>query len=175
MIISQVSLAYYVLYAVRNYHIGAVEIARFTGMTALSTIIISGIFGFMADRYSQRLILLISCVCSGVAGLFILWFDGLWTVYTAFILSNFSLIGYNLSGGIVIIENVPREKLAMCISVNTLITLTVSAVVVVGSSFVIDWFSFNIIFIVSSIASGCGFLLLYVPGVNRYAAGLYKS
>jgi predicted MFS family arabinose efflux permease len=161
ILVSQVSLAYYALYAIRVYHIPPSDVAVFTAITGLINIGGSVMVGVLADKYSHRLILLISSLCAAAAGFLVLGVHHIAAVYAAFALTTLCLCGYNLSSGIVIIENVSHEKLPMCISVNALITLIISAVVTLGSSFLIDAFSFGSVFLISAIAGLIGFASLF--------------
>lgn len=161
MMITQVTLAYYVLYAVRIFGAGASEVALFTGITGLVNIIGSVFFGMMADRYGHRLILLISSALGAVAGFIVVGSPHLWMVYIAFGLTNLSLSGYNLSSGILIIENVRREKLPMSISINLMATMVVSSIVMVGGSFLVDYISFASLFLIAGVAGVGGCVALY--------------
>lgn len=161
MVMSQVSLAYYALYAVRVYDITPAQIALFTAITGLINIIGSILFGILADKYSHRFILLISSSLGGLAGFIVIGIEQLWAVYAAFALTTLCLSGYNLSSGILIIENVQREKLPMYISMNTMITLVVSSVVTVGSSFLADYLSFGSVFVIAGVSGWIGCLALY--------------
>ncbi len=161
MVVSQVSLAYYVLYAVRAFDAQASQVALFTALTGVINIIGSVLFGILADKYGHRFILLISSACGGAAGFLVFGVEQLWAVFAAFALTNLSLSGYNLSSGILIIENVQREKLPMCVSVNAMITLVVSSVVTMGSSFLVDWISFQSVFLVAGAAGWLGCAALY--------------
>lgn len=161
IMISQVSLAYYALYAVRAYDAQAPQIALFTAIMGLINIIGNILFGILADKYSHRLILLLSSACGAIAGFFVIGVHELWAVYVAFALTNLCLSGYNLSSGILIIENVQKEKLPMYVSVNTMITLLVSSLVTVGSSFLVDSISFDAVFAIAGLGGVIGCLALY--------------
>lgn len=161
MVISQVSLAYYALYAVRVYDITASQAAFFTAITGVINILGSVVFGIIADKYSHRLVLVISSFCALLAGGIMIGIHQLAAVYVAFGLTTLCLCGYFLSGFVLIIEHVQHEKIPMYISVNNIITLFVSAVVTMGSSFLIDAFSFQSVFIISGLAGLAGSLIFY--------------
>ncbi len=161
MVASQASLAYYALYSVRIYHAGSAEIALFTAITALANIVSSVVFGILSDRIGHRIMLVLSSVCGGLAGVLILVIPGLWTVYAAFALTNFCMNGYNLSSGILVIEQIPRARLPMGISINTMITLIVSSLLTIGSSFLIDQFSFLYVFVIAGLSGFAGAIILY--------------
>lgn len=161
IMISQVTIAYYALYAVRVFDAGAYEIGLLAAITGLVNILGNIAFGIMADKYSHRLIVVISSALGAVAGFLVIGIPYMWAVYVAYALTNLCLSGYNLSGGILIIENVQKEKLPMCISINSMITLVVSSVVTVGSSFLVDQISFTSVFIIAGAAGIIGSFILY--------------
>ncbi|UOF88715.1 MFS transporter [Fodinisporobacter ferrooxydans] len=167
MIISQVSLAYYTLYAVRDFAANSMQIALFTGLAGLVNFLGNICFGILADKRSHRFVLIAASACGAFAGIFALTIHQLWAVFVAFALTNVCLTGYNLSNGILIIETVTKEKLPMCISINTVITLIVSSIVTIGSSFLIDTFSFSIVFLITAIAGIIGCVVLYSYDSSR--------
>lgn len=160
MVVSQVSLAYYALYAIRVFEASAVHIAWFTALTGIVQIAGSLIFGILADRFDHRLVLLIACLCGGAAGWLTFGVHALWAVFTAFALTNLCLCGYNLSSSILIIEQVDKKELAMGISINITVTLVVSALVTVGSSFLVDVVSFKAVFLIAGVFGSIGYLAL---------------
>lgn len=161
MVTSQVSLAYYALYAVRVFAASSSDIAMLTAITGLANIAGSVLFGILADRIGHRFVLVLSAVCGGLAGIWIIVFPSLWTVYAAFALTSLCLSGYNLSSGILIIEHIPRERLPMGISINMLVTLIVSSLITIGSSVLADRFSFVSVFWIAGISGFAGgFVLL---------------
>jgi MFS family permease len=164
MITSQVGLVYYALYAVRSFQADGSDIALFTAITGLANIAGSVVFGIMADRFGHRFILILSSLLSGLAGILVIAFPGIWMVYAAFALTNLGLCGYNLSCGIYIIEQIPRERLPMGISINTMITLVVSSIITVGSSFLVDSISFSAVFLIAGLAGLLGGILLFAGG-----------
>ncbi|MFC3344607.1 MFS transporter [Paenibacillus abyssi] len=161
MMISQVSLAYYALYAVRVYEISASQAVLFTAITGLINIIGNIVFGIIADKYSHRLVLLVSSLCAVAAGVLIVSIYELFAVYAAFALSTLGFCGFFLSSGVLIIENVKHERLAMYVSVNSVLTLIVSAVVTLGSSFLIDIISFESVFIVAGVSGLVSGIILF--------------
>lgn len=168
MMVSQVTLAYYALYAVRVFDAGASEIAIFAAITGLVNIAGYIVFGIMADKYGHRLIVVISSAFGAMAGFLVVGVPSMWAVYVAFALTNLSMSGYNLSSGVLIIENVQRDKLPMCISINAMITLVVSSVVTLGGSFLVDHISFASVFVIAGVAGLIGCVALY--GYNSSAS-----
>jgi MFS family permease len=160
IIVAQLTLAYYALYAVRVFDAGASQIVLLTAITGLVSIIGSFIFGILADKYGHRLIVILSSALGAAGGFFVVGIPHMWAVYVAFALTNLCLSGYNISGGMLIIENVRREMLPMCISINAMITLTVSSVVTIGGSFLVDSISFSSIFIIAGVAGLLGSIIL---------------
>ncbi len=175
LMISQVSLAYYVLYAVREFAAKAPEIALFTALTGLINIVGSILFGLLADKFGHRFILLAAALSGGIGGLAVVGFHQLWAVYAGFALTTLCMGGYNISSIILIIDSVNREKLPMCVSVNTLITLIVSSVVTLGGGLLVDRVSFQAIFIIAGIAGFLGFAALYVRGTDSKLKPKHKQ
>jgi MFS family permease len=161
MVISQVSLAYYALYAIRSFHAEGTQIALFTAITGIVNIVGNVVFGILSDKIGHRGILIISAFCGCLAGVLAVFIPSLWIVYAAFALSNLSLCGYNLSSGILIIDNVQREQLPMYISVNTVFTLVLSSVVTLGGSFLVEYLSFYSVFGIAAIAGLISSWVLY--------------
>lgn len=161
---AQAGLAYYTLYAVRMFDASSTVIALFTGITGMANIIGSILFGIMADRIGHRHVLMMSSAAGGIACLLIIMFPSLWTVYIAFALTNLSIIGYNLSSGIQILEQIPRERLPMGISVNAMITLCVSSVVTIGSSWLADHISFDAVFLIAGLSGLVGAVIIRNEG-----------
>jgi MFS family permease len=160
MVVSHVSSAYYALYAVRFFEAGAKEIALLAAITGMVNIVGNIVFGIIADKLGHRLILIISSTLGALGGFLVAGIPHIWAVYAAFALINLSMSGYNLSCGILIIENVQREKLPMCISINTLVTLVVASFVMLGSSFLVDYISFAVVFIIAGMAGLIGSLTI---------------
>lgn len=167
MLVSHVSLAYYALYAVRVYEITASQVALFTAITGMINIVSNVVFGIIADKYGHRLILLIASLCTTAAGLMMVVFHQLPAVYAAFALTTLGFSGYFLSSGVLIIDNVSKEKISMCISMNSMITLIVSAVATMGGSFLIDSVSFQSVFIIAGAAGFISGLILYDFNVKK--------
>jgi MFS family permease len=161
LIISQVSLAYYVLYAVRTFHVSAQQIALFTAITGVVNIVGSIVFGILADKFGHRVIVLLSAAFGGTAGFLVVGVPQLWAVYVAFALTTLCMSAFYMSSGILIVDLVKRESLPMYISMNSLITLLVSSVVTIGSSFLVDTFSFGFVFMVAGISGVIGGLVLF--------------
>ncbi|KIL38968.1 hypothetical protein SD70_23285 [Gordoniibacillus kamchatkensis] len=90
----------------------------------------------------------------------IVLFPSLWTVYAAFALTNLCVIGYNLSSGILILEQIPRERLPMGISVNAMITLCVSSIVTIGGSWLADHISFVAVFLIAGLSGLAGAVII---------------
>jgi MFS family permease len=167
---AQVGLAYYTIYAVRMFEAGSTVIALFTGITGMANIIGSILFGLIADRIGHRHVLVISSAAGGLACLLIILFPSLWTVYLAFALTNLCVIGYNMSSGILILEQIPRERLPMGISVNAMVTLCVSSVVTIGSSWLADHISFDVVFLIAGLSGLIGAVIIRSGGKEAATA-----
>lgn len=160
MVTAQSALAYYTLYAVRTYQAGSSTIALFTAITGLANIAGSLIFGILSDRIGHRQVLVAASAAGGLASLLIVLFPGMWSVYAAFALTNMCIIGYNLSSGILIVEQIPRARLPMAISINSMITLCTSSVVMIGSSWLAD-LSFQAVFLITGFCGIIGALMIW--------------
>lgn len=148
-VISNISLTYYGLFAIKTYHAGAKEIAIFTGITMAINVLANLILGILGDKKGHGLVLQLSALSGVVAGIIVLTTHSLFAVYVAFALSAFSMCGYQLSSGMLIIESVPKEELPLYISVNTIISLILSSIVMLISSVIIDQVSFKPVFILT--------------------------
>ncbi|MCZ8512654.1 MFS transporter [Paenibacillus filicis] len=172
---AQAGLAYYTLYAVRTFDAGSTAIAMFTAITGLANIAGSMVFGILADRIGHRPVLVMASAAGGLACGLIILFPSLWTIYGAFALTNLCVIGYNLSSGILILEQIPRERLPMGISINAMITLCVSSIVMIGSSWLADYISFNAVFLIAGLAGLAGAVVLRSGGKAEAPAAAAAS
>lgn len=159
-VVTTMSMAYYTLYAIKSYSVGAAEIAIINSITMVVNILANMMFGIIADKYGQKLTLQYSAVFGLAGGIVVLTFHSIFAVYFAFALTSLCLCGYQLSSGMFIIEEAPKEELPMYISINALITLIVSSVVMFFSGLMIDKISFQPIFILTLIA-GFGAYFMY--------------
>ncbi|TVY09191.1 MFS transporter [Paenibacillus cremeus] len=159
MVAAQSALAYYTLYAVRTFQAGSSTIALFTAITGLANIAGSVIFGMLSDRIGHRQVLMAASAAGGLGSLLVVLFPGLWSVYAAFALTNMCIIGYNLSSGILILEQISRARLPMAISINSMISLCTSAIVMIGSSWLAD-LSFQVVFLITGLCGILGVLMI---------------
>ena len=167
IIISNVSLGYYALYAIRTYNAQAEQVALFTGIAVTVNILGSAAFGLMADRFGHKSVLKIASMLGGIAGVIVLGIPSIYAVYIAFALSTLCLNGYNLSSGVIIVHNSPKTQVPVYISANNMITLIVSSVAMVASGYIIDKVSFTPIFMVIGFAGFIGFIVFNIISVNR--------
>lgn len=160
--VTNVSLAFYTLYAIRTYHAGATEIAVFTSITVLVNIFASMILGVIADKFGHKYVLQVSALCGLGAGIIVISIAGIGSVYFAFILTTFCTCGYNLSSNMLVIQEAPRDELAMYISANMLITQIISSIALLLSGYVIDKFSFKPIFLLTIITGTAAYLMFRI-------------
>lgn len=158
--VSNVSLVYYSLFAIRHYNAQASEIALFTGIGVTINVIGNILYGILADRYSHRLVLQISSFCGALAAVIVAAVPSLLSVFAAFTLSNLCSAGYILSTNILIMHNSPRESLPVFVSTNVMVTLMISSIFTMISSFLVDHFSFILVFIITGGAALGAFLIL---------------
>jgi MFS family permease len=161
-VVTNVSLAYYSLHAIKNFNAGAAEIAIFTGLALVANTLSSMIFGVIADRFGHKYVLQYSGACGLAAGIIVLSLPGLFSIYTAFALSTICASGYQLSCSMLIIQEAPKEDLPIYISVNVMITLIVSSAFTLLSGYIIDKFSFTPIFFVTCTAGLGAFIVFRV-------------
>lgn len=159
IVISNVALGYYVIYAIRTYGAAAEQVALFTGLGVIANVFGSTVFGFIADRYGHKLILQSTALFSMMAGIVILSVHAMNAVYFAFALSTLCSSGFNLSSNVLIIHNSPKDQIPVYISANSMITLILYSAVMITSGYVIDKLSFVPIFIIISIAGFIAFLV----------------
>ena len=166
IVISQVSLAYYVLYALRVYDVDAKQVVLFTAITIVINIFGNAFFGIMADKVGHRKIVLIAGLFGGAAGVLILGVHELWAVYAAYALTNLCVGCYNLSSENLLLLTVDKDKLPMSMSINMMVTLVVSSVMTIGSGFVIEYSSFGAVFAATAAA---GFIASLIFRAGRTA------
>lgn len=160
-VLTNISLSYYSLFAIRSYQAGPTQIAIFTGITVVGSILAYSVFGNIADRLGYQHVLRLSALCGLAGSLIVLTLSGILPVYAAFALSTICMTGYNLSCSIFIIQETPKDRMPLYISVNTMITLVVSATVTILSGVVIDHLSFTPVFVMTA-AAGFGALLVFL-------------
>ncbi len=153
-------LAYYSLYAIKKYNIGAAEIAIFNGIAMLVNILGNILLGIIADKLGHRLSLQYSAFFGFAAGIIVLTINNISAVYLAFALTSLCYCGYQLSSWIFIIEYSPKDEIPIYISINSMITLIISSIVLTISGIVIDRFSFQPVFILTLI-TGFGAYYIY--------------
>lgn len=159
-VITNINLMYYGLFAIRTYHAGAELIAIFTIITMTVNIGANIVLGILADKKGHLLVLQLAAISGVLAGLIVLTIHSLSGVYFAFALSSLCACGFQLSSGMLVIESVPSAELPLYISVNTIISLIMSSIVMLISSLIIDQLSFTPIFIVTFL-SGIGAFLIF--------------
>lgn len=147
------------IYAIRTYGAAAEQVAVFTGLGVIASVLGSTVFGFLADRYGHKLILQSTALCSMMAGIIILSVHAMNAVYFAFALSTLCSSGFNLSSSVLIIHNSPQNQVPVYISANSMITLILYSTVMITSGYVIDKLSFAPIFAIISIAGFIAFLV----------------
>jgi MFS family permease len=115
----------------------------------------------VADRFGHRHVLKAAAGFSFLAVLSILGIPSLYGAYGAFALISLSLIGYNISFSMHIIQHSPQDRIPLFVSINAMITLLLSSAGTLLSGLIIDKFSFIPIFIFSGIAAAADFLFLH--------------
>ncbi len=153
LVIAQIALVYYSLYAIRIYHASNTAVAIFTGIAVIGNTFASVIFGVLADRFSHRVVLELGAIAGILAAISAVEVHSLWGVYVAFGFSTTAMAAYNMSSSMLVIERTRHADIPMHISIYILVSLVVSSVLTLGSSYVVTRLSFASIFIAAGIAS----------------------
>jgi len=159
-VITNISLAYYIIYSIKTYNAGATDIALFTAIGVFVNVLANIFFGLIADKFGHKHVLQYAALFGLIAGIIVITFTGIFSVYIAFTLTTLCACGCNLSTNMLIIQEAPKEQLPMYISVNVMITLIVSSLVMLSSGFIIDKFSFTQIFALT-ILTGLGAFIMF--------------
>lgn len=159
-VVTNISLTYYSLFAIRNLDAGAEEIAIFSIITMLINLIGYLILGIVSDKKGHSLVLQLAALSGISAGIIILTAHSLLFVYIAYALSSLCICGYQLSCGMFIIDSVPKEELPLYISINSIISLIMSSIVMLVCSLIIDKISFTPVFIVT-LFGGLGAFIVF--------------
>lgn len=167
VLIANVANSYYSLYAIRQYHAGATEIAVFTAITVLGSVLSFSLFGVVADRYGCRTVMCLAAVCGFLGLVVVLLFKGIAAAYVGYALATVFIGAYNLVCNIYILQQVDKKKQPLYLSANVMITLTVSSVVTILSGLVIDRFSFTPVFLMALIATVFIFVIFFF--IDRFA------
>ena len=160
-VISNVSITYYELYAIRFFDARENEVALFMAITVVINTLGNIFFGLISDRYGHRLVLLISSLCGVLAGLAVLSFSDIYGVFAAFALSNLCSCGYMLSTTILLLKCSKQNEIPLNMGIYCIITLIASSLVTLSGSFIIDWFSFKPLFFVTGAAGLGAFLVMF--------------
>ncbi len=126
LVISNISLSFYTLFAIRKYSADEGQLAVFMIITACVNILGSALFGMLASRFGYRNVLIIASICGAAAGAAILGFRSIYSVFVAFALSSICSCGYQLSNSALIAEISQQRDIPVLIGVNTMITLATS-------------------------------------------------
>ncbi len=153
LVIAQISLVYYSLYAIRAYHATNAAVAVFTGIAVVGNTLSSVLFGVLADKFSHRLVLQWGAVAGAAAAGVVLTWHSVAGVYVAFALSTVATAAYNMSSSVLVIEKTKHSDIPMYISIYILVTLIVSSVLTLFSSYVIHRLSFAPVFAATGVAS----------------------
>ena len=173
LVIAQIALVYYSLYAIRIFHAGNGAVAVFTGIAVLGNTLASVVFGVLADRFSHRFVLELGAIAGILAAVWAVGEHSLWGVYVAFGLSTTAMAAYNMSSSMLVIERTRHAEIPMHISIYILVTLVVSSVLTLCSSYVVNRFSFSALFIATGAASLFAWWIFH--GLLKREAGLDYS
>lgn len=165
--ISNIGLAYYALYAIRSYHARVEQAALFTAIAVVINVVGSTGFGLLADKYGHKLILQTASIFGAAAGIAAFSGNSIFMVYVAFALSTLCASGYNLSAGVIIVHNSPKEQIPIYVSANNMITLIISSFFMITGSLIIDKISFKPLFIIISIAGILGYIIFHLTRLEK--------
>jgi len=169
--IANALLTYYTLYAIRVFSATEAHIAAFAGLAVLSGAVAYVIFGYVIDRHGPRLVTVIVASFITAAGALALTTDSLGLLFIAWALANIGFSGYYFSATLLIGEISPTAKLPLYMGVFSIITMAVSAVVVLLLAPVLEKMGFSLLFIIV-LACGLLSLLINVFVLRKRMAGI---
>lgn len=167
MVIAQAGVMYLILFAIRVYRATASDIALFTAVMVGVNVVGSVVLGVFGDRFGHAMVLRISAVCAALSGVLALSVHDLTALYIAFALGNLSMSGYNLSGGMLIIENSRPEDIAMKTSVNVVVTLAGASLFTLFGSLLIPVFSYYGLFTIIALTGALSYIPFHNKAKNR--------
>lgn len=160
IVIANVSLSYYAVYATRVFHARPSDIAAFTAISLATNVVSNVILGQISSKFGQRTVLMISTILGIFAGLSVLLVKNMLGVFVAFSLSTVVNSGYMLSSGILISKYAEQSKISTYVAINNTITMFFSTLMFMISGKLIDAFGFMTIFTISLISAIAAFLQL---------------
>jgi len=176
IVVSNIALNYYTLYAIRKYEIDPAQVAVFTAIGVIFNTLGNAGLGIIADRYGHRHVLQCVAIFGVLAAIIVLGVQNLYAVYVAFALSSLAVSGYNISCSMHVIQNSPGDQIPIYVSINTMITLLVSSAVTMLTGVLIDRVSFVPLFILTGLSAAGGFLQLhFIKAQLKQAESILKS
>lgn len=170
LVVSNISLSFYTLYAIKHYGADEGQLSVFMAITAVVSILGSAVFGVLASRLGYRTVLIIASVCGVAAGASILSFSSVLSVFCAFALSSLCSCGYQISNSAFIAEISQQREIPILIGINTMITLATSTLMTFAASFIIKNFSFAPVFLMTGASGLCALIIFSLRAGNTAGA-----
>lgn len=159
IVICNISLVFYSLYAIRNFNADAGELEAFMVITITSNMVGYVVFGHLADKISYRFVLQLASAFGAASALSVLSIHNIIGVYIAFALSTLCSGGYLVSNNVLIVRNCPQRQLPVYLSANVMITLIVSTIFTLIFGMLINLTSFFAVFAVTGCSGFCAFII----------------
>ncbi|WP_026487037.1 MFS transporter [Caldanaerobius polysaccharolyticus] len=160
IVIANVSLSYYAVYATRAFHASPSDIAAFTAISLGANVVSNILLGQLSSKKGHRAVLMVSTVLGICASISVLLIRSLIGIFVAFTLSTVLSSGYALSSGILISKYVEQGSISTYVAINNTITMFFSTLMFMLSGRLIDAFGFTSVFLVSLVAAVAAFLQL---------------
>lgn len=148
IVITNISLSYYAVYATRNFNAKPSDIAIFTAIGIAAGVVMYIALGHISARIGHRMVLVMASVFGILAAANILLVHSILGAFVSYGLSTVCLSGYTLSSGILVSKFATQDKMSFYIAIFNTMTQLVSAVVFMISGPLIDKFGFSSIFII---------------------------
>lgn len=102
--------AFFAVYAVRTFNLPDAQAAVFSALLLISSIGANALWGWMGDKYSQKLVLMLSSVAYVLALAFALVAQNVYVYYVVFVLMGIASTGLMVSDLTLVIEFAPDAK-----------------------------------------------------------------
>lgn len=102
--------AFFAVYAVRTFDLEDAQAAVFSGLLLVSSIASNAVWGWMGDKYSQKLVLILSSAAYGIALALALAASTVFVYYAIFVLMGVASTGLMVSDLTLVVEFAPEAK-----------------------------------------------------------------
>jgi len=157
--IANAVLPFYTLYALREFLATETHLAILAGLAVLATAIGNITFGYVIDRFGPRMVAVISACLLITAGIIVLTINSLYALFIAWSFANICNIGTLQSAQLLFAEVSPQTKIPLYVGVYTIISMAISAVIVLLLAPVLEGIGFIPIF---TMILACGIISLLI-------------